>query len=190
MGEYHQTNLRKCGSNRLHCQKCLNLIRRYGCQEEITSGRPQNDKNKTISTIYNESNNAPPPNTPTHTHTEVHTAFYNSGLTKEHWKITERKDELKSERKHITNMRNLRFPLRCKCYSFWNFMQRRLVVTCRRFETTYRSHLLRVEQQNNRTAWFLKFGLIGCPETSVTTNINSISLGCVTSQKTNIVLRE
>jgi len=49
-------------------------------------------------------------------------------------------------------MRNLRLPLRCKWYSFWNFMQPKLVVTCRRFGTTYRSHLLGVEQQKNRTA--------------------------------------
>ena len=73
----------------MHCQHGLNLINRYGCQEERNTGRPQNDKNKANSIIHNESIDAPP--TP-HTHTEVHTASYNSGLIKQHWKKTELRD--------------------------------------------------------------------------------------------------
>jgi hypothetical protein len=61
-----------------------------------------------------------------------------------------------------------------KRYSmFWDVTQRRLVVSCRRFGRTYRSHL-----DSYWTTWFSKTGPLLCPETSVTTNLRYI-----TSQK-------
>ena len=48
------------------------------------------------------------------------------------------------------------FPSRCISDVFWNFMQRKMVVSYRRFVTTYRSHL---QGQTRPT---------GSPETSVT----------------------
>jgi len=48
---------------------------------------------------------------------------------------------------------------------FGDFMQRRMVVSCRRFGTTHQSQL---EGSNSSlTIWPLKMGPIGCPETSV-----------------------
>jgi hypothetical protein len=46
---------------------------------------------------------------------------------------------------------------------FWDVTQRRFVVICRRFGTSYRSHI-----QGSSSPRPLNKGLIGCPETSVT----------------------
>jgi len=43
---------------------------------------------------------------------------------------------------------------------FWDFRQRRMVIYCRRFGTTYQSHL-------QRSSSVLEMGTIGCSETSV-----------------------
>ena len=62
---------------------------------------------------------------------------------------------------------------------FWYVTQRKLVVTYRRFGTTYRSNLQ--ESSSPRLECYarpLKIGPMGYTETSVT-----MSLRCVTSQK-------
>jgi hypothetical protein len=45
----------------------------------------------------------------------------------------------------------------------WDFIQRPVVITYRRFDTA--SMVKKLKKPNN--SWFLKLGLIGCPETSV-----------------------
>jgi hypothetical protein len=49
---------------------------------------------------------------------------------------------------------------------YWDVTQRKLVVSHRRFGTTYRSHLQ--GPQSKKTAWPLKTIPTGCPETAVT----------------------
>jgi hypothetical protein len=60
---------------------------------------------------------------------------------------------------------------------FWDVTSRKLVVSCRRFGTSYRFHL-----QGSSSPWRMldptNRGAMCCSETSVT-----INLGCVTSQK-------
>ena len=57
----------------------------------------------------------------------------------------------------------------CQVYELWAITQRVLVISYRRFGTTYLSHLQgsRITDSRIKDSWPLKMGLIGCPQKSV-----------------------
>jgi hypothetical protein len=57
---------------------------------------------------------------------------------------------------------------------FWDFTQRRLVVSYQNFGTTYRSHFHFKMKNSSWTTWPLKLGPIGCHETSVTNHQSTL----------------
>jgi hypothetical protein len=90
--------------------------------------------------------------TTTNSKSHVHTHFVHDDSSRSHFRLFYNKFSLRSS-------------------LFCDVTQRRLVVSHRRFETNYRSHVPRIKQSK-------KMGPIPCPESSLTTN-----LLCVTSQK-------
>ena len=64
----------------------------------------------------------------------------------------------------VYKFHDLRLPLHCKSWLFWDVTQRRLVDSYCCFRVTYHFHL----QGSSSPRTPLKFGPIGCPKMSVT----------------------